>query len=68
MILFVSSKQTTMKRLFNVSPFILLLAPVFVMSMIFAILANQATDDKSEFTLKTRSAPLSTLIMNQLKK
>ncbi len=57
-----------MKKLFNVSPFILLLAPVFMMFLFFAISANQANDDKSEFTLKTRCIPTPALIINQLKK
>ena len=47
MILFVLSKQTIMKKLTNVSPFILLLVPVFVMMLLTfttSINSNQEQD------------------------
>jgi len=53
MILFVSSKRINMKRLSNISPFILLLIPVFLMALFTIIPVDQNNNDQDESTVKT---------------
>lgn len=51
-----------MKKLSNVSPFLLLLFPVFIM-MLFTIVTNTSTTQEDEVALKTtKSTPTSTIV------
>jgi hypothetical protein len=58
MILFVSSNYTNMKRLSNISPFILLLVPVFVMIILtFTTINSNNNNANNEVAVKTTSTP-----------
>jgi uncharacterized membrane protein len=56
MILFVLSKQTIMKKLANVSPFILLLVPIFVMMLLTFTTSINATKEQENITAKTTAS------------
>lgn len=57
-----------MKRIFNVSPFILLLAPVFTLLIGITVLPKQGKADKNEITFKNSYIPAAVVIMDQIKK
>jgi len=59
MILFVSSKQNNMKKLSNVSPFLLLLVPIFVMMLFSLAPATNANQNDEEVALKTSTSKIS---------
>jgi hypothetical protein len=68
MILFDLSKEIIMKKLINVSPFILLLIPVFIMAIFTIIPVNHPADQNNETALKTSSgASVSNVITNLTK-
>jgi hypothetical protein len=68
MILFDLSKEIIMKKLINVSPFILLLIPVFIMAIFTIIPVNRPADQNNETALKTSScASVSNVITNLTK-
>lgn len=50
-----------MKRLSNVSPFLLLLFPVFIM-MVLAFVGNVSPAQDEELALKTNATPTATII------
>jgi hypothetical protein len=50
-----------MKKLTNVSPFLLLLFPVFIM-MILAISINTSSTDKEETVVKTTTSPVTKIV------
>jgi hypothetical protein len=56
MIQFVLSKQTIMKKLANVSPFILLLVPVFVMMLLTFTTSINSTHDQENIAVKSKTA------------
>jgi len=69
MILFVSSKRINMKRLSNISPFILLLIPVFLMALFTIIPVNQNNnDDQNEAAVKTTGTTSVTNVFSYLTK
>ena len=56
MILFVLSKRIIMKKLANVSPFILLLVPVFVMMLLtFTTSINSTTVEQENIAAKSKA-------------
>jgi len=56
-----------MKRLSNISPFILLLIPVFIMAL-FTILPVHQNNDNHEAAIKTSATPSVTNVINQITK
>jgi len=68
MILFVLSKRINMKRLSNISPFILLLIPVFLMALFTIIPVNQNNDDQNDATVKTSGTTSVTNVLSYLTK
>jgi len=66
MILFVSSKRINMKRLSNISPFILLLIPVFLMALFTIIPVDQNNNDQDESTVKTTGTTSVTNVLSYL--
>ena len=68
MILFVLSKRINMKRLSNISPFILLLIPVFLMALFTIIPVDQHNNDQDESTVKTTGTTSVTNVLSYLTK
>jgi len=68
MILFVSSKRMIMKRLFNISPFILLLIPVFIMTLFTVIPSNRNNENRNEASVKTEAGISAINVSNNLTK
>jgi len=63
MILFVLSKRIIMKKLANVSPFILLLVPVFVMMLLtFTTSINSPNAEQENIAVKSKDTKSNTLI------
>ena len=57
-----------MKKLTNVSPFILLLIPVFIMALFTIIPVNRNSENNSEAVLKTSASPSVSNVINNLTK
>jgi len=57
-----------MKKLTNVSPFILLLIPVFIMALFTIIPVNRNSENNSESVLKTSASPSVSNVINNLTK
>jgi len=57
-----------MKKLINVSPFILLLIPVFIMALFTIIPVNHQADNHTETVLKTSASPSVSNVINNLTK
>jgi len=62
MILFVLSKQTIMKKLANVSPFILLLVPVFVMMLLTFTTSINSTNEQENLAAKSKTTTQNSLL------
>jgi len=62
MILFVLSKRIIMKKLANVSPFILLLLPVFVMMLLTFTTSINSSNEQQNITVKSTATSNSSLI------
>jgi hypothetical protein len=68
MILFVLSKEIIMKKLINVSPFILLLIPVFVIALFTMIPMSSGNQSNNEVALKTSSGTSVANVLTNLAK
>jgi hypothetical protein len=62
MILFVLSKRTIMKKLANVSPFILLLVPVFVMMLLTFTTSINSSNEQENIAVKSKTTTSNSLI------
>ncbi len=67
MILFVLSKQTVMKKLTNVSPFILLLIPIFVMMLLTFTTSINHTQDQENIATKSKGINTGAVIKAAIK-
>lgn len=57
-----------MKKLINVSPFILLLIPVFIVALFTFIPVSSHTENNNEAMLKTSASPSVSNVINNLTK
>lgn len=57
-----------MKKLINVSPFILLLIPVFIMALFTIIPVNRNGEQNNEAVLKTSASPSVSNVLNNITK
>jgi len=57
-----------MKKLINVSPFILLLIPVFIMALFTIMPVNRNSENNNEAALKTSSGPSVSNVLSNITK